>query len=447
MTQELRDVLGGAEAATAGALPAYDEVVFARGVAKKARRRHAVRSAGTGALVGLALGVIGTGGFLVVDHFQGLDPALPNPTPSASDPVTPTPNPTAVGDVTVADGLPSATALTAGVLASADRGWVLAVFDSTFRSGTEDPIWGEKVLYLVSPTGDRYEVANLTRFGNPVLSAWDTDRQVAFLVDNRMAAFTVDLASGQVTEEWQFCGEGGSMRAAVAADGQWLLRGNCSGEALDGYYTDDGTLIRDDGVPDGEGVTVMSVGDVQVRFEFEMPPAESYVAYHADGTEVPLQAVGANTACYPMGPALDGGLAVQCWSDDGSSTLWSLDVDGGAAHVIADQAVFISVIDAMGGDGLWSLPGYCLTGDHETLTGEFGLAVLGDGAPTLLSNGEYRGTVCYGGIGDTVLVAGVGPLWTWDAGTGATVTLLPVPEPSDDGTWVGASENGAIIHP
>lgn len=454
MTQELRDVLGRAEASAARGLPGFDHVVLARGAARRTRRRRAIRSVGAGVAALAALGALGLGGAAVYGRITAPEPGLPLPSESAAPSPTATPPPeVAVREVTAGVGLPSAVALSAEALRSSGTGWVLAIFDSTFRSRTEAPVEGERVLYLISPAGERFEVANLTEYGAPHLAAWDTERDVAFIVENRYVALTVDLASGEVTEQWQFCGEGGSMSATDLPGDRWLLRGFCAGESLDGIYSDDGTLVTDDGVvKGGEGVTVMTVGDVQVSHEFEAAPAEAFRAYHADGSEVALRPVGDEVACYPLGPSLTGGLAVQCWGEDEEVSVWSLDLDGGAATPIATTATLSAIESASGGslpaDGAF-FTGYQVVGDAEALlTSHPAVVVLGADAPLVMANGEYRGTSVYGGVGTTVLVGGVGPLWTWDAaGGGAVVTLLPVPEPGDDGVWVGASEAGAVIHP
>jgi hypothetical protein len=335
---------------------------------------------------------------------------------------------------------------------SVGQGWVLAVFDSTFRLGEEEPTQGQRVLYLVSPAGDRYEVANLTRYSSPYLAAWDTERNVALLVDTRSVVLTVDLAAGEVTHEWQFCGEGGSLTARSLGDGEWLLRGNCSGAALYGRYSDDGTPLGAEGiVAGGEGITVIDVGDIQVRYEFEMPPEESYVAYRADGSQLALEPVGPTTACYPLGPSLTGGLAVQCWGEGDAVSIWNLDLAGGAPSPIAVPETLAAIEAVTGGplpDPNAVLTGYCLAGNHEALvTSHPAVAVLGEDGPTVLTDGVFRATACLGGVGDTVMVSGLGPLWTWNARTGETVTLLPVPAPGAEGTWVGVSEGGAIIHP
>lgn len=457
MTKELRDVLSQAEASTASGLPGFDYVVLARGVIRKAKRRRAVRNVGTGMVAVAALGVLGIGGSIVYGQFNNSEPGIPVPSESFG----PTPSPTeapewpdvAAREVTTGAGLPSAVALTGEALDSSETGWVLAIFDSTFRSNTEAPIDGERVLYLISPAGERFEVANLTEYGAPYLAAWDTERDVAFIVENRYVALTVDLASGEVTGEWQFCGEGGSMNATDLPGDQWLLRGFCSGESLDGIYSDDGTFVTDEGVvKGGEGVTVMAVGDTQVTFEFEAAPDEAFRAYHADGTEIAVRPVSDDLGCYPLGPSLTGGLAVQCWGEGDEVSLWSLDLDGGAATPIATTATLSAIESASGGSLPASgafLAGYQAVGEFDALlTSHPAVVVLGADSPIVLTNGEYRGTSVYGGVGHTVLVAGVGPLWTWDAAnSGAIVTLLPVPEPGDDGVWVGASEAGAIIHP
>ncbi len=450
MTKELGDVLGEAEAATERGLPAFDHVVMARGVARKAKRRQTARMAGVGLVAAVSVGVLGTAGYLAYDHFGSVNP-IATPYPSSSDVPSPSPTTTPVDDVT-ADGLPTSVPLTPAVLASAGQGWVLAIFDSTFRSNVEEPIEGERILFLVSPTGDRYEVANLSQYTAPYLSAWDMERNVAFVVENRYVALTVDLASGTVTHEWQFCGEGGYLRAEDRPGDEWLLRGNCSGASLDGIYNDAGTLITEAGVvKGGEGITIMDVGDTQVRYEFEMPPAQSYVAYHADGTQVALKPVGETVGCYPMGPSVTGGLAVQCWGEGDDVTYWSLDLNGGDAAPIANASDLQAIETESGG----TLPaagaiitGYIAAGENQVIiTSHPAAVVLKESHPVILADGAIQGTWCYGGVGSTVLVQGSGALWTWDDVTRNVVTLLPIGTPPREGMWVGAAEGGAIIHP
>jgi hypothetical protein len=399
----------------------------------------------------LALGVVGTASALLYGRWSDADPAIPAPSDTAMP--TAAPEETEAPDVTTGIGLPTASRLTPEVLESSDTGWVLAIFDSTFRSTTGAPGEGERVMYLVSPQGERYEVANLTQYGAPALAAWDTERHVAFVVDNRSVALTLDLASGEVMHEWQFCGEGGSMTAQDRPDDEWLLRGVCSGEGIDGIYSDDGTFVTDDGVVrGGEGVTITDVGDVQFRYEFEVAPDEAYRAHHADGRDLAVRVPDGDVACYPMGPSLLGGLAVQCWGEGDSVTLWNLDPDGGEPIMIASPAT-LGAIEAASGGSLPAegamLTGYKLAGDFDAvLTSHPAAILLGADSPLMVNNGEYRAQSVFGGVGQVVLVTGGGALWTWNAlASGETVTLIPVPEPSDDGVRVGVSEAGAIMHP
>jgi hypothetical protein len=468
MTKELGDVLGAAEAATERGLPAFDHVVMAKDVTRKAKRRRTMREARTGFLATAAVGALGLGGFLAYDHFKDVTPVVP---PDVSSTTGPSPSPTTSGDwpdvadraVTTGDGLPDAVALTGEAYATADTGWVLSIFDSTQRGGVDEPIEGERVLSLISTVGERFEVANLTPYGSPHLAAWDTERQVALIVEGGYVALTVDLASGEVIGEWQFCGQRSPMSATDLPGDQWLLRGDCEGNGIGGIYADDFSLVTEEGVEKGGGgVTVTDIGDIQVKSDSELPAAEIFVAVHPDGTEVAMQSVGDASDCYPRGPSLMGGLAVTCygtsemrdtgwdlWADRG--VIWNLDLDGGAPTEIAGLDTYTAIENLMGealSDEGISLNAYYLAGDHEVVAhGGVVVAVLDENGPVLMTNGEYGATTCYGGVGGTVLVAGDGPLWTWDATTGATVTLLPVPEFSEIGFWVGASEGGAIIHP
>jgi hypothetical protein len=464
MTNELGDVLGAAEAATERGLPAFDHVVMAKDVNRRTKRRRTMREAGTGFLATVAVGALGLGGFLAYDHFKDVTPVVP---PDVSSTTGPVPSPTTGDDwpdvadreVTMGDGIPDAVALTGEALGSVDTGWVLAIYDSTYYRGMNEPIPGKRVLYLISPQGERFEVANLTEYGSPHLAAWDTDRQVAFIVENQYVTFTVDLASGEVANEKTICGQDGSIKATDLPGDRWLLRGNCEGEGIDGIYTDDATLVTQEGIEKGGGFfTVYDIGDVQVRYESEMPPAESYVAVHADGTKVAMLPVGDEVQCFPQGPSLAGGVAVTCWGEGDIATIWNLDLNGGEPTLIAGPDTLNAIESALGEalpyEGVM-LNSYRLAGDQEVISvGGAGtwVAVLGEDSPIVLTNGESWADWCYGGVGQTVLVSGLGALWTWDASTGVSVDLLPMPvppepQPGADGEWAGPNEGGAIIHP
>lgn len=463
MTKELGDVLGTAEAAMEEGLPAFDHVVMAREVTRKAKRRRAIRQSATVLVAGVFLGVAGFGGYLAYDRLSDKVGPVIFPSPTDGSQPSPTAGWPEVADrtVTTGPGLPVAVALTDEAYATADTGWVLAIFDSTQRLLNKDPVEGERVLYLISPIGERYEVANLTRYGSLHLAAWDTDRQVALIVDGRYIAMTLDLATGEVTHKWQFCGEGGSLTAKDLPGEEWLLRGFCSGEPLDGVYSDDFTFVTGEGiVKGGEGITVTDIGDVQVRYEFEMAPAQSFRAYHPDGTETAMEPVGDYMACYPAGPSKLGGLVVTCWDDNGDVTVWNLDFDGGPATQIASTEILFD----LAAQSMVPLPlegavftGYCSTETLEAVeTSHPAVAVIGGESDIfgilIMVDGRYHlASGCYGGVGDTLLLTGDGVLWTWtqNAGNpnGDIVILVPVPDMSDNGEWVGAAEGGAIIHP
>lgn len=454
--RELGETLSAAEAATARALPGFDDAVVLRDVASRVRRRRTVRVVGNVLGASASIAAVAVGAVLVFGALEDRVPAVPgpsvapSPTPTEGT-MTPRPDDTP-GPVTVADGLPDAHGMTRAVLSGAGRGWTLAIYDSTLRPRGSEPIDGERVLYLVSPSGDRYEAANLTRYQSPHLEAWDVARGLALIVDSRYQVVVVDLATGAAAEEWRFCGEGGSLVGSARGDGRWLLRGFCSGEALDGIYADDGSLVSTDGiVRGGEGVTVIDVGTTQVTYEFEVPPAQAFVAHPAGGGMVAIAPVGADVACYPLGPSADGGVAAQCWLADGSVELWDLDITGGEPQLLAD-ADTLAELDAQSGGafpaGGASLVGYCRSAGRElVVTSHPAVVWVSETTVEALGNGELHAQACLGGERETFLLAGGGALWSWSAATGETVTLLPAPDPGDDGVRVGSSEGGAILHP
>ncbi len=459
MSEELRDVLAGAEAATAQALPGFDPAVMTRSATRRSIRRRAVRAVGTTAAAIVGVGALGVGAYAVVDRL-GEGPAVVPTTPVPTVSATVGPEPTPVVDdtplpghtVTVGDGLPSASALTQGALDAVTTDWVLAVYDSTFRGSSGANVDGERVLYLVSPDGMRYEVANLTKYDSLNLLAWDSTRGKALLSEDRASAIVVDFASGTVAGEWQLCGEGVSIVGA-ARDGGWGIWGACQGEGFDGLYADDGSLLSTDGYFQSTwGTTVTLVGDVQVVYEFEVPPDQKFKAVAADGTVTPMQVPSTTSDCYPVAAGADGVLVAACWDESGGNALWALPVDGSAPATMLGDADLLALVGeaAPTSTGL-TYGAYCTAGERGVFSATDGtfteLFILHGGPQAVPNDGEYPPVRCYPSASGLVVVTGVGPLWSWNPDTDAVVTLLPVPEPSDDGTWVGAAENGVIVHP
>ncbi len=106
----------------------------------------------------------------------------PSPTPSSTSSPNPSPTPPPAfveRQVTVAPHVPDARAPHGGRARVGGTGWVVAIYDATAidDAGVESP--GPRVLYLISPDGIRYELANLDTLGmgTPDLVAWDTRQE------------------------------------------------------------------------------------------------------------------------------------------------------------------------------------------------------------------------------------------------------------------------------
>ena len=156
------------------------------------RRAHSRRAALRTGLVAVAAVVVGGGLVYGVAHLGGTtaagvaDSPASSATPSASPSLSTTvpAMPAFAGTVTVDPHLPTAQAITPEVWASAGPGWALVSYREQWEGidTTFGPISGPQVIYLVSPAGDRYELANV---------AGDTVSVLAWRAGSTTAAVSV----------------------------------------------------------------------------------------------------------------------------------------------------------------------------------------------------------------------------------------------------------------
>ncbi len=368
---------------------------------------------------------------------------VPSPTPSASaNPTTsPSDSPEFVArPVTVGDYVPSAEAVTVNVLASAGSGWVVAIDDTTqIDTSVEPPVVtpDDRILYLISPVGDRYELANLDGIGldAPDLVAWDYDRGLVLIEQDRTTLNVFDVATGQIASSWTFCpGGAGKALYGEARDGNWLVRGGCEGSGVDGLYTDDGTLVPSSIVGHDPFTTVVDVGDVQVTWEWEGLVDQKFVAVYPDGTSQLLSWTDAADDCYPLAKGRGPTVAMYCYADAGRLSIWELPIDGATPIevVTSDQLEgFATAEGGYGPDEYW-VQDYC--SDSALRVVQF---ALGLGEPVARLGVLYGGTVeavgqvpfvyraCHAAEGTSSLVSGDGHLWWVDFDAGPDVTLLP----------------------
>ena len=144
-------------------------------VVRPKRRHRGFRIAASAAVVLVVAGAV----VLVVAQPWNRAEPVASPSAGQSTGVTPTktaaatPSPSAsahvIGTVTTDPNLPPAKPLESGLLASAGEGWSLVSYNAADVGDASKN--GPVILYLVSPDGDVYEVANLGTDGGRIV-AW-----------------------------------------------------------------------------------------------------------------------------------------------------------------------------------------------------------------------------------------------------------------------------------
>ncbi|GIG20692.1 hypothetical protein Cch01nite_14160 [Cellulomonas chitinilytica] len=211
MSTDLSIVLGHAVDELSSTV-APDELLLAslrRSVRRRRVQRHTVES-----VVGVAAaGVVGTAVWAGL-RFDAPPPAVePTPTVAPTPSATPTPtasatpavSPTATATETPSLGSwvqPSSVPVTAAILAGAEEGWVLAVYAPEYVRSTADGnderiAVGRPVLYLVSPSGDRYRMFDVPR--DVHLVHWTAGERRALVSLESGPHRWLDLQTGQLS--------------------------------------------------------------------------------------------------------------------------------------------------------------------------------------------------------------------------------------------------------
>jgi hypothetical protein len=377
----------------------------------------------------------------------------PGPSGTAAPTLTPTPSttatPTSFVDRPVTKGphVPSASALTADVLAAAGSGWVVAIDDTSQVNTANNPYTvtsDQKILYLISPDGTRYELANLDGIGlnKPDLVAWDYARDVLLMEQAGTTLNVFDMASGAVTSSWTFCPGGyGSARYGEARGGNWVVRAGCEGTGVDALYTDAGVVVPSTIQVAPPMVTNFDIGIMQVRYEFEGTVDKKYLAYSPDGASEPLPWSALSYCDTPLGKGRGDTLAVLCYSDAGKISIEELPVDGTPPHEVVSTAQLDGFAMAHGGfgPGEYGLTGYWSDSARGIVQFWFGdansrLGVLNGGTVEAVgADASYPFRRVHAVSGTSALVSGGGGLWWVNFDGAAPVVLLP---PAGSGTPV-----------
>jgi hypothetical protein len=208
------------------------------------------------------------------------------------------------------------------------------------------------------------------------------------------------------------------------------VRGGCQDEGIDGLYTDSGVEVPSNIVGQGPFYTVIDVGPVQLRHEWEKSPDERFVAFYPDGTSVAIPSSVAGD-CYPLGKGRDATAAVYCYSDMGDVSIWELPVDGTSPYEVVSypQLEDFSTVNGGSDPGDFMVMEYCSDSAlgiiQFILLDEPRIGVLYGGSVEAVGISSYLFRTCHAVSGTAALMSGSGPLWWHDFDTGHTITLLP----------------------
>jgi hypothetical protein len=390
-----------------------------------------------GLLAGIAFGWFDTSG--------GTPSPGPSESPTEGASPTPTAGPAFVDHPPVWTGeyVPSAEVLTENVLASAGSGWVVAIYDTSQIDTAVDShaiaVLGPKILYLISPDGVRYELANLDNIDltDPNLVAWDNTRDLLLLKQAKTTLNVFDMATGEVTSSWAPCesGEDLTARYGEAREGNWLFRGSCSGLRLDGIYTDAGVLVPSSIVGLGtDDLTVYDFGDTQVAYMWEGLADEKYVAYYPGGTSASLPWDEVAYCGYPISKGRGDTVAMSCDTETGGLAIEELPANGDPPYevVSATQLEDFAMANGGFGPGEFGIEGYWSDSALGIVQFRLGdvpkLGVLyGGEIGSVVADPSHPFRRCHAVEGTSALVSGGGGLWWVDFDAGPEpIVMLPV---------------------
>jgi hypothetical protein len=418
-------------------------------------------------------------------------PSSPKPTVVVSPPPLPPVDVVydVIDGVTVSAYLPPATAATPDVWERVGPGWVLAAYEGGllesgrvvaegvyWYSEVNDAVRGVRVLYLVSPAGEVYEVANLTEAGVREVLAWDVGRGVALVTNGvsddsnetfaEIDARALDLESGEFGPWFLVGEEGNSLPAVAPVDGAWLI-GTTSlvddqgahletGLAAEGATTADwldGWLIQSHLYPGGRPVSGTSL---YVSEGWDWPVTEVPAPVDPSGN-APMECRASRVASPDV-------VAFECqgWSGGDVTTVATLGAgettmtvvvpwDGAASSRTFRRSEVGCIRDGVAYEALDFIPD---GGPDLDAPLNEGLWLRSPGAETRMAGpaGQVPPLRCVGALGEELVIVGAGPIWAYGAsGAAAWRTLLPVPAVPADSTGpryvAGVTDLGVFVAP
>ena len=360
--------------------------------------------------------------------------------------------------VTTGPGVPSASELHDATFTAVTSGWVLTVFDAGTYNSSHNPVPGARILYLISPAGDRYELGAFPASEQVDLAAWNVAAGKALLEVGGAHYAVYDIATGALGPDWALCGDH-PVTASVTpqADGNWEFRGYCIGAQVDGVYSDTGADVSPAGfyrAPFQRWDVDLENGAVAI---YDSESSHPSVIVSFPGSDEPSEMFWPSgvDSCVPLGVGRfnAGGvvstIAVGCIHGSHASA-WELHATGEAPTPLVTEAQVDSFTGAVTGPGAPRFVGNCVVNSIEILevatTGQ-AAAYSSGGGLTQPGLSEFVGADhCWGGSGPAALFSGHGSLWTYVQG-GATVPLAVVSGSLNPGDIIGVADTRSAIAP
>jgi hypothetical protein len=387
-------------------------------------------------------------------------PPSPSPLSATSAPAATAPADTIVvpRPVTTGLGIPSASPIHDAQFTSATSGWVLAMYDAGTYDSAHQPVPGQRILYLISPGGERYEVGTFAADEQADLAAWNVAQGKVLLELGGSHYAVFDIATNTLGPTWALCGPH-PVTAFITPqdDGTWEFRGYCIGAQVDGVYSDTGADVtpadfyrapfeRWD-VDLEKGAVAIYWSDAQVpsiliSFPHSDEPTELFWPSGVDSC-VPLGVGRLNTGdiVSSIAIACNSGEHVSAWEEDDRS-------------IDPIQIAISSTVEAFSastlGGGVPMIDKNCVVGNREVLeiqsVGRAAVFVdngnLSQPSLTPTTGAEH----CWGSSGDVGLFSGHGSLWTTTFG-GAPTPLVEVSGKLQPGEPIGVALTRSLIAP
>ncbi len=411
---------------------------------------------GTGALGGAG----GAGSPTPTAAASGAATGASTPTPSASPSSTPVAPPDTIvapRPVTTGPGIPTATPIHDAQFTSATSGWVLALFDTATYDASHEAAPGTRILYLISPAGQRFEVGVFSADQQVDLAAWNVAAGKALLELGGSHYAVFDIAANTLGPTWALCGDH-PVTAFITPrdDGTWGFRGYCIGAQVDGVYSDTGADVTPADyyrAPFERWDVDLQMGAVAI-FWPDAPHPSIIESFPGSDEPTELYWPSGVDSCVPLGVGrfTPGGvvsnIAISCTSGEHVSA-WELDdLSIDPLQVATSSAIESFSASALSG-GVPFVSNNCVVGNREVLeiqSVDRGAAVVDNGNLTQPKLGSVGAEHCWGASGDVGLYSGYGSLWTSVFG-GASVPLIQVPATTNAGDVVGVGDTRAIIAP